>query len=72
MEELAAEYEGKIKIYKIDTDAERKLSSAFGIRSIPSVLFSPLEGQPMMQSGALSKEAYIKVIEEKLLMTNKK
>lgn len=68
MEELAAEYEGKIKIYKIDTDDERELASAFGIRSIPSVLFSPLKGKPMMKTGALSKEAYVKIIEEQLLI----
>jgi thioredoxin len=70
MEELAEEYQGKIKIYKIDTDDERELSSAFGIRSIPSILFIPLEGQPMMQAGAMSKEAYKKVIEEDLLKTS--
>ncbi len=69
MEELAAEYEGRIKIYKIDTDDERELASAFGIRSIPSVLFSPLKGKPMMKTGALTKEAYIKIIEEQLLIT---
>lgn len=68
MEELATEYEGRIKIYKIDTDDEKELASAFGIRSIPSVLFSPLKGKPMMKTGALSKEAYIKIIEEQLLI----
>lgn len=69
MEELAADYEGRIKIYKIDTDEERELASAFGIRSIPSVLFSSVKGKPMMKSGALSKEAYIKIIEEQLIST---
>lgn len=69
MEELAADYEGRIKIYKIDTDDERELASAFGIRSIPSVLFSPVKGKPMMKSGALSKKAYIKIIEEQLIVT---
>lgn len=69
MEELAEEYQGKLKIYKIDTDEERELSSAFGIRSIPSILFIPLEGKPMMQAGAMSKEAYKKVIDEQLLKT---
>ena len=67
MEELAAEYEGKIKIYKIDTDDERELASAFGIRSIPSVLFIPQNGKPMMKTGALSKKDYVKIIEEQLL-----
>jgi thioredoxin len=68
MEELADEYDGKIIIYKIDTETERELAAAFGIRSIPSVLFSPLEGKPMMQSGAMTKNAYVKVIEEQLLL----
>lgn len=67
MDELAKEYEGKLKIYKIDTQKERDLARVFQIRSIPAVLFSPVEGQPMMQTGALPKESYVKVIEENLL-----
>lgn len=51
LEELAAEYAGKINIYKIDTEVERELASVFGIRSLPSFLFVPLEGQPSMSSG---------------------
>ena len=70
MDELAKTYDGKVKIYKIDTDKEKKLAGVFGIRSIPSVLFSPMEGRPMMQTGALQKDAYIKIIDEELL--NKK
>ncbi|MFK5854835.1 MAG: thioredoxin domain-containing protein [Bacteroidota bacterium] len=70
MDDLAKKYDGKVKIYKIDTDKEKKLAGVFGIRSIPSVLFSPMEGKPMMQTGALQKDAYIKIIEEELL--NKK
>ena len=70
MDDLAKKYEGKVKIYKIDTDKEKKLAGVFGIRSIPSVLFSPMKGKPMMQTGALQKEAYIQIIDEDLL--NKK
>ncbi len=70
MDDLAKKYEGKVKIYKIDTDKEKKLAGVFGIRSIPSVLFSPMEGRPMMQTGALQKDDYIKIIDEELL--NKK
>jgi thioredoxin len=70
MDDLAAKYDGKVKIYKINTDKERQLSAAFGIRSIPSVLFVPMTGKPMMQTGALPKDQYIKIIEEELL--NKK
>jgi len=67
MDDLAAKYDGKVKIYKINTDKERQLSSAFGIRSIPAVLFVPMKGKPMMQTGALPKDQYIKIIEDELL-----
>lgn len=70
MDDLAKEYEGRIKIYKINTDKEKKLAGVFGIRSIPSVLFSPMTGRPEMQTGALPKSGYIKIIEDVLL--NKK
>lgn len=69
MEELAREYEGKVKIYKIDTDDERKLAAVFGISGIPAILFVPLNGQPMKQTGAMSKEYYEKVIKESLLIS---
>ena len=51
LEELAKEYEGQIYIYKINTDKERELSSAFGIRGIPAFLWIPMEGKPSMSSG---------------------
>lgn len=67
MEELAEKYDGKVKIYKIDTQKEKELARIFQIRSIPMVLFSPLEGKPIMQTGALPKDMYIKIIEENIL-----
>ena len=67
LEELSKEYEGKIDIYKIDTEAEQELASAFGIRSIPSILFIPLTGQPHMAVGALPKDAMKNAIAEVLL-----
>jgi thioredoxin len=67
LEELSNEYEGKLLIYKIDTDKEQELSSLFGIQSIPTLLFIPLEGQPMLQKGAIPKTAFKQVIEERLL-----
>jgi len=67
LEELSKEFEGKIVIYKVDTEAEQELSAVFGIRSIPTFLFIPQEGQPMMQPGALPKNVFKQVIEEELL-----
>lgn len=69
MEELSTEYDGKVDIYKVDTEVEQELSAVFGIRSIPSILFIPSEGQPMMQPGALPKNAFQEVIEKELLQT---
>ena len=67
LEELSNEYEGKLKIYKVDTEAERELASMFQIRSIPSLLFIPNDGrQPMMQAGALPKSAFKQIIEKEL------
>ncbi|MBS4058067.1 MAG: redoxin domain-containing protein [Bacteroidales bacterium] len=67
MEKLAKTYEGRIRIYKINVDNERKLASVFKVQSIPAVLFTPLKGQPMMQAGALTEDMYVKIIEEQLL-----
>lgn len=71
LEELAKEYEGKIDIYKIDTDKEQELASAFGIRSIPSILFIPMEGQPQMAQGALPKASFKEAIDTFLLKEKK-
>lgn len=67
LEELAKEYKDQIVIYKIDTDKEKELAQAFGIRSIPTLLFVPMEGEPQMSQGALPKEELKKAIQEVLL-----
>ncbi|MFA6701694.1 MAG: thioredoxin [Dysgonamonadaceae bacterium] len=67
LEELAAEYDGQIYIYKIDTEAEQQLSAEFGIRSIPTILFCPLGESPQMAQGALPKDALKQAINEVLL-----
>jgi thioredoxin len=71
LEELSKEYDGKINIYKIDTEDQQELSAAFGIRSIPSLLFCPKDEQPQMAQGALPKETLKQVIED-VLLKNKK
>ena len=67
LEELSDDYKDKVTIYKVDTEVERELSSVFQIRSIPSMLFIPMDKQPMMQAGALPKDALKNVIEKDLL-----
>lgn len=72
LEELSNEYDGKLVVYKIDTDKEAELSALFGIQSIPTLLFIPVEGAPMMQKGAIPKNAFQQVIEERLLTSTPK
>ncbi|WP_455674215.1 thioredoxin [Phocaeicola sp.] len=67
LEELAKEYDGQIVIYKVDTEKESDLASVFGIRSIPSILFIPMEGKPEMAQGAMPKASFKKAIDEFLL-----
>ncbi len=67
LEELAAEYGDSIYIYKINTEEEPELSAAFGIRSIPSLLFIPMNESPQMAMGAMSKADFKRAIAEVLL-----
>jgi thioredoxin 1 len=69
IEELSEEYKGKVNFYKVNTDEEQELAGAFGIRSIPSLLLIPKEGQPKMAVGALPKESLKEAIKEELLVT---
>jgi len=67
MEELAKEYDGKISIYKVDVDAEPEIAAAYGIQSIPTIFFCPMNGTPQITQGAIPKESFQKVIAEVLL-----
>jgi thioredoxin len=62
LEELKEEYGDKLEIFKVDTEQEREISAMFGIQSIPSLLFIPVDGQPQMAMGALPKETFKKAI----------
>jgi len=67
LEDLAKEYDGQIYIYKINTEEEQELAAAFGIRSIPTILFCPMTGAPQMAQGALPKDAFKQAITDVLL-----
>ena len=74
LEELAKQYEGEIYVYKIDTEKEKELAAAFGIRSIPTFMLIPMEGQPQVFSGIgqtkeATKEIFVQAIDEVLLKT---
>ena len=58
LEELSEEYQDRVIIYKVDTEKEQELAAAFGVRSIPSILFCPQGEQPQMAQGALPKQEF--------------
>jgi thioredoxin len=66
LEELSDSYEGKIDVYKVDTEKEQELAAMFGIQSIPSILFVPVDEQPQMAMGALPKETFEKAFKDVL------
>lgn len=70
--EIAEEYKDQIDVYKVDIDKENELASAFGIRSVPTLLFIPMDGQPQMAMGALPKSELKKAIDEILLKQSAK
>lgn len=67
VEEIAKEYEGKIVVYKVDTEKEKVLSQNLGITGLPTLLFIPAKGEPQMAVGLLPKESLVKAINEVLL-----
>jgi len=66
LEELQGEYEGKVNIYKVNTEQQQELAAAFGITSIPSILFIPKDEQPQMAQGALPKQAFVEAFRDVL------
>ena len=67
LDELAKEYEGQIVVYKVDVDNCRDIATAFGISSIPAVLYIPLDGEPSMTIGARNKSKFQNEIDKILL-----
>ncbi len=70
LEEIQKEYGDKLVIFKVNTEEQRELAGMFGIQSIPSLLFVPLNGQPQMAMGALPKSTFIQAISEVLKVEN--
>lgn len=66
LEKLSKKYQGKLDIYKVDTEVEQELAGMFGIQSIPTLLFIPKSGQPRMLAGALPEKEFDRIIAEVL------
>jgi thioredoxin len=66
LEEISQEYNGKVDVFRVDTEDQQELAAMFGIRSIPSILFIPKGEQPQMAQGALPKDTFEKAIKDVL------
>jgi thioredoxin len=67
LQEIAKDYSGKLIVYKVDTESEQELAAAFGISSIPTLLFVPMTGQPQAAMGALPRQSFDNAINDLLL-----
>lgn len=66
IEELAKEYEGKVKIGKINVDENQQVAAKYGIMSIPTVLIFKNGQEVKREVGFVSKEGYVKILNEVL------
>ena len=67
LQEIAKDYNGKLIVYKVDTESEQELAATFGISSIPTLLFVPMTGQPQAAMGALPRQSFDRAIKDVLL-----
>lgn len=69
LEQLQKDYNGKIQVFKINTDQEKELASVFGIRNLPTIVFIPLEGDPQAAMGSRPQAELEKMVHEILKVT---
>ena len=67
LDKMAEKYADKIIVYKVNVDKEKVLANEIGIKSIPTLIFVPKDGEPQIMVGAKSEEELDKFIQEVLL-----
>lgn len=67
LSKMADKYFGDIIVYKINVDKDKELANFFGIQSIPTVLFVPMDEKPIITQGLLPESVVEKYITESLL-----
>ena len=65
IDKLAEKYKGKITFYKMNIEDEQKIAVEFGVMSVPTLLFLPVDGEPAMMPGAPTEEQLEEIIKEK-------
>ena len=64
LDEMQKEYKGKIQVFKVNTDKEKELAAVFGIRSLPTIVFIPVDGEPQAAMGFRPKADLEKMVTE--------
>ncbi|MBP3407662.1 MAG: thioredoxin [Bacteroidaceae bacterium] len=67
LEELSDEYAGRVDIYKVDVEQEEELAALFRVRSIPTLVYIPMDGKIRVTQGAVGKPQLKEAIENILL-----
>ncbi|NLA15337.1 MAG: thioredoxin [Bacteroidales bacterium] len=67
LEEVAKEFNDQIYVYKVDVDKEPELAAIFGVRSVPTLIWIPMEGNPSVSQGALPKNQLESLVKSTLL-----
>ncbi len=64
VEELAAQYEGKVMVGKLDVDANSRVAQDYKVMSIPTVILFEKGREVARQVGFSGKDSYIKMLEQ--------
>ena len=66
LEEIAGDYDGRLKVVKVDVDENRQSATQYGIRSIPSLLLFKDGAEVDRIIGALPKQQLVEKIDSHL------
>jgi thioredoxin 1 len=66
LEQVAAEYQGKLQVAKVDVDSNQATAMRYGVRSIPTLMLFKNGVVEAQQVGLLSKENLKKILDAKL------
>jgi thioredoxin 1 len=66
VEEIAQQYEGKVKVVKLNTDENPQIASQYGIRSIPTLMVFKGGQKQEMVVGAVPKTTLSNTLEKHL------
>ena len=67
IEKLAVEFADSVIFYKVDVHSEETLPQELGVVNLPTLVFCPIHGRPIVREGAASEEQLREIIHNELL-----